>query len=113
MRKSSVTVTGKVEDELRAAQIRGVDFMTYRDLEAATGEDPNNVRRTLHYLRARRVVDVVIESDGTGWWFVLPPEYDTRLRKLSERALEEPGSRKITKPRSDKGKKHAPKQIKR
>lgn len=60
------------------------DFMNQGQLAATTGCNKNQVSAALHMLRRVRAVDVVVNPDGTGWWFALPPESDKRCRHLEE-----------------------------
>lgn len=69
---------------LEALRAPGVDFLSVRTLIAVTGEPYNRITASLHNLRRYRVVDVVVEADGTGWWFALPPESDQRSRICRE-----------------------------
>ena len=78
------TIVSLVEAELRGAG----DFMSVQMLISRTGAHSNQVTAALFSLRGFRVADVVIEKDGTGWWFALPPEQDTRCHKQSGRAPE-------------------------
>jgi hypothetical protein len=41
----------------------------------------------LFHLRKHRVIDVVVEPDGTGWWYALPESDDDRLRVHEETAV--------------------------
>lgn len=73
------------------------DFAALRQLVQATGANVHQVSAALHHLRKRRAVDVVIESNGDGFWYATPEE-DDRLRTLEERTPEE-RPRKPRKPR--------------
>lgn len=64
------------------------DFASIRELMEATGSKYNQVNAALFHLRKRRAVDVVIESDGTGWWFATPDD-DNRIRPIDERRPED------------------------
>ena len=70
------------------------DFLSQEMLCRLTGRTLNQVSAALCHLRSRRVVDVVVQPDGKGWWFYLGPDNDSRAHKVFERRLEEPGSRK-------------------
>ena len=75
MRKLKVpTCTFTVENMLRELD----DFATREDIIALTGESPNRVSAALHHLRKYKVIDVIIQPDGRGWWFVLPEISDQR-----------------------------------
>jgi len=74
-RQKRTTTTTKITEALHAP---GVDFMDLKMLMAATHEPVNRVTAALHHLRKKRVVDVVVNADGAGWWFALPPEFDQR-----------------------------------
>lgn len=84
MRHKEPTHTSLVEEILRSTE----DFFTVDMLVARGAGTPHQVRSTLIHLRIRRAADVVINPDGTGWWFALPKDYDTRSRKVVERAPE-------------------------
>lgn len=66
------------------------DFMTRRMLCMALHgrATPEQINSALHWLRKAGVVDVVIERDGTSWWYALPASSDKRLRAVDERAIE-------------------------
>ena len=104
-RHTDTPIVAKVEQALRDAA-SGPVFLSRGLLAQATGESLPSVTRALLYLQERGVADVVVENDGSGWWYALPPEQDTRTRKLTERVREEQGHRTRSKPRSDIGKKH-------
>lgn len=74
------STTTLVLDALRQAD----DFMDRRMLMAATGRSDNQVSAALFHLRKVKVVDVVVNPDGQGWWFALPPDGDTRIRVIDE-----------------------------
>jgi len=75
------------------AEMRRVeDFASVRQLQArlkAPNEQLNCIHAALSHLRKHQVVDVVVEVDGRGWWFLLPSGSDTRSRSVEERAPEE------------------------
>lgn len=75
------TTTTKILDALHAP---GIDFLDVRMLVEITGESSNRVTAALHWLRKVRSVDVVVNADGTGWWFALPPDEDARIRTIDE-----------------------------
>ena len=52
-------------------------------------ETHNRINAALHHLRKARVVDVVIEPDGTGWWYALPPQEDERSLRHELRTPED------------------------
>ena len=60
------------------------DFRTQRMLVEETGRSVNQVSAALYHLRQVRAVDVVVQPDGGGWWYALPPEGDARTRTLAE-----------------------------
>lgn len=60
------------------------DFMDQRMLREETGCTVNQVSAALHGLRHFRAADVLVQPDGTAWWFALPPEEDTRHHILAE-----------------------------
>lgn len=68
------TCTSTVERLLRELD----DFATREDIIALTGETPNRVSAALHHLRKYKVVDVIIQPDGRGWWYILPTISDQR-----------------------------------
>lgn len=80
MKIKELTHTFKVEEALRAAD----DFLTAAMIVKATKLKPNQVSAALHNLRRYRVVDVVVQPNGVGWWFTLPPEDDVRSKHLEE-----------------------------
>jgi hypothetical protein len=72
---------------------RPEDFMSVRQLMAATGCTYNQTTAALFQLRRYQAADVVIEASGSGWWFATP-DTDLRSRTVDERRVEEPGSRR-------------------
>jgi len=84
-RRQEPTWTSLVLAELRG---RAEDFASPRMLQAATSGSDRQVMAALRHLRKFRAVDVVVEVDGTGWWFALPPEGDARTKKFDLRAPE-------------------------
>lgn len=79
------TATTVIMATLRAAD----DFMSQRMLRAAcVGVTPNQISAALCHLRKRHAVGVVVEPDGVGWWFALPPAEDDRSRVVDLRAPE-------------------------
>lgn len=60
------TTTRLVLEQLCAAPN---DFMSLRMLMEATGRDYGAVHAALFNLRNYGAVDVVVNADGTGWWF--------------------------------------------
>lgn len=78
------TTTKLVMEALRASD----DFMNYRMLTAATKRNYNQVSAACFHLRKRGAIDLVIETDGVGWWYALPAESDTRSRIVDERVPE-------------------------
>lgn len=68
------TWTSLVTEKLRDTD----DFMNYAQLMAATGGTCTQISAACHHLRKCRVVDVIVEKDGVGWWYALPPEEDQR-----------------------------------
>jgi len=64
------------------------EFASARDMVAATGSNFNQVSAALHHLRKRHAVDVVVELDGTGWWFATPSN-DDRTHVVLERIPED------------------------
>jgi hypothetical protein len=78
MRRNQIpTTVGLVEEAL---QERGEEFTSLPMLVKITGRSSAQVSAALHHLRVHRAVDVVVEKDGTGWWFATP-DFDNRLRK--------------------------------
>lgn len=73
-------ITLRVERHLRSLD----DFATIPMIAAALGVARNQVSASLHNLRRVRCADVVIEPDGRGWWFALPPELDAHVRPSPE-----------------------------
>ena len=72
------------------------DFASTQDLINATGSSYNQATAALFHLRKRGAIDVVIEHDGTAWWFATPGS-DDRTRTLEERTPEEqPRNRRRT-----------------
>lgn len=89
---SEETVTSKVEDALRIATAKG-EFLNLPMLVQVTGESYGNILRSLLHLKNHKVVFVVINADGVGWWAASPPEQDTRIRSYRKRAIEPEGNR--------------------
>lgn len=88
------TTTSLVVESLKRAD----DFMTYEMLMEATGRNHNQVSAACFHLRKHKVIDVVVNPDGKGWWYVLPETEDKRIRRVDERTPE-------TKPRNRRKKK--------
>ena len=70
------THTSKVVDALAHAEN---DFMSLHQLMAATGSTNTQVSAALYHMRKFQVVDVVIEPDGTGWWFLTGDDQRTKI----------------------------------
>ena len=68
------TCVGLVEEVLRKQD----DFLTGCMLQQMTGLASNQISAALCSLRKYGVIDVVIQADGIGWWYALPPLYDQR-----------------------------------
>lgn len=75
------------------------EFLSVPMLTKQTGGTHNQVLAALWHLRQHRVCDVVVETDGRGWWFALPNELDTRSKHVAQRTPESK-KRKIRKGRS-------------
>lgn len=85
MKRKVPTCTFKILQALREAD----DFMSADMISAKTGCDRNQISASLHHLRTRaKVVDVVVNPDGRGWWFALPEDMDTRSIIHEERTPE-------------------------
>lgn len=82
-RLRQTTTTTLVMDHLRRVD----DFVTARQLQAATGRNCNQVSAALHQLHVHRAVDCVA-SDRQLWWFATP-DSDTRIRTVDEKAVED------------------------
>lgn len=95
MRLKHPTYVSLVLEQLRA---RKDDFADAPMLVKSTGCTYNQVHASLHHLRKARCAEVVVESDGHGWWFALPPENDTRQVVHEEFAYEN-GPRRIRRKR--------------
>lgn len=80
MRKiTQPTTTSLVLEALRTTQ----EFMSLDMLRQVTGRfKPGDVRAALLGLRKYHAVDVVVEKDGTGWWFATGQ--DTRTKQIRE-----------------------------
>lgn len=97
MKSKHPTCTSLVEDALRQRD----DFMTKRQLREATGLTANRLSAAMHNLwRRYKVIDCVLASDGTSWWWALPPEKDNRNFKRLE-ICEETKPRKPRKPKKE------------
>ena len=57
---------------MEALKSKPNDFHSIRQLIALTRRSGSQISAALHHLREHRAVDVVIEVDGTGWWFATP-----------------------------------------
>lgn len=64
------------------------DFFTIPQIGQELQITTNQASAALYNLRRTRCVDVVIEPDGTGWWFALPPEMDAHKRPSPEEVLD-------------------------
>jgi hypothetical protein len=78
MKRSQVPTTTMLVEE--ALQERKEDFTSILQLVKMTGRNSSQISAALHHLRTHRAVDVVVEKDGTGWWFPTP-DSDTRVWK--------------------------------
>lgn len=98
MKKSKQqTWTSRVEEVLRATD----DFMSRKMLKHRIPDiNDNQLSAALLSLRGYRVVDVIVNPDGEGWWFALPTEGDARSHHIDERTPE-------TKPRKTRAFKKA------
>lgn len=74
------------------------DLLRYDELQRATGEPYNRVNAALFELLAHRAVGVVVDGDGARYWYALPSQEDDRIRVVTERVREEPGSRRRRRP---------------
>lgn len=72
------TTTTLIVEALKSAD----DFMSKAMLRQATREPPNRIGAALFHLRKHRVIDCVIEPDGTSWWFLTND--DDRQRTVAE-----------------------------
>lgn len=66
---------------------RADDFRTAQQLVGETARNGNQVSAALHSLRKYKAVDC-LASDSTLYWYALPPEGDTRKRRVDEKAPE-------------------------
>lgn len=89
------TCTTLVAEALRTAD----DFLSVRDLVKQTACQVDQVRAALSHLKQHHVVDLVGQSNGETFWFLLPPTEDDRHRVVAERAVE----LKPRRPRRKKG----------
>lgn len=60
------------------------DFANRPMIMLATRISSDQFTATVHCLRKYRVIDVIIQPDGSAWWYALPAELDTRVRHLDE-----------------------------
>lgn len=99
MRKTQRTWTSLVLEVLRARAASVDCFMDYRMLKSSTGANVCQVAAALCHLRRVRAVDVIVNADGHGWWYALPPDEDRRSRAVEERVPEsKPRRRRRLKP---------------
>jgi len=97
MKIKQTTWTSLITERLRATD----DFLSRKMIkDRVTGINDNQLSAALAHLRKRHAIDVVVEADGTGWWFALPIGSDTRNYAVEERAPES----KPRKPRKPKAK---------
>lgn len=87
-RAKEPSFTSRVEATLRATD----DFMTIKQIAAASGVDAKNVRSALGTLHKLFDGAAFIVEAGKTYWY-LTPETDKRCRKVEERVVEEPGNR--------------------
>lgn len=80
-----VTTTDLVLDYLRASD----DLKTYVDIQRCINKSMSNITAALSHLKKHRSIDFVVDSNGTAFFFALPPEEDTRCRIHHEREKEE------------------------
>lgn len=92
-----VTYTKLVEDYLRNQS--GPLFATADTLRTVLHVPDYAITKTLHYLRGHKVLDCLY-ADGALHWYALPPEQDTRIRVMQERAEEGKGARGPRKPKA-------------
>lgn len=84
-RNKEPTWTSLVLEALRA---KPNDFLSHAMLKQATGGSDAQIGAACRHLRKHRAADVVIETDGRGWWFALPPEQDDRSHHMLLRSIE-------------------------
>jgi predicted pyridoxine 5'-phosphate oxidase superfamily flavin-nucleotide-binding protein len=82
-RLRQTTTTLLVEEALRGVD----DFLSIAMLRLLTGRTRDQIHAALCHLRDHRVVDVVVNPDGTGWWFARPTSDDDRRRVIPETAM--------------------------
>ena len=91
------TCTSRIEDALRNAD----DFMSVSMLMEKCTCTNNQTFAALHHLRNRHVVDVIINGDGTSWWYARPKEEDNRTKRVELRTPEEaPRKKRVYKRRT-------------
>lgn len=82
------TVTSLVFEVLWARTDIG-EFTNQAQLrDLVPSANSNQISAAIHELRKYEVVDVVIDPDGTGWWFTNPKHMDKRSRVVLERTPE-------------------------
>ena len=87
-RLKSPTITSLVFEVLFARTAIG-EFTSQGQLrDLIPTANANQISAALHDLRKYEAVDVVIEPDGTGWWFTNPSHMDRRSRVVLERTPE-------------------------
>lgn len=79
------TCTSLVEEALRNKD----DFMSKIQLVETTKLTRGQVSAAIHHLWRRcKIVDCIIETDGTSWWYTLSEDKDIRNYKVDERSEE-------------------------
>lgn len=74
----NVTKSLRVEEYLQSHE-----FSRRADIASALKLRVDQVAVALNHLRNHGAVDVVVEHNGVGWWFVTP-EHDQRTRRVQE-----------------------------
>lgn len=84
----SPTITSLVYEVIWARTSIG-EFTSQAQLrDLVPGANGNQISAALHDLRKYEAADVVVEPDGTGWWFANPQHMDKRSRIVHERTPE-------------------------
>lgn len=87
-RDQEPTLISRIEDAFAKAD----DFLTVRQLAAATGIYSNTIASILSTMRVKYQAFDCVEQDKSLWWYPTP-ETDKRLKRVAARVPEEAGHR--------------------
>ena len=94
MKIKQPTYTTLIEEFLRNTEDTHTYEQIYTRVYSLTGNATmNQISAACSHLKRHGVIDFIVETDGTVWWYALPKDNDDRSRVIDERTPE-------TKPRN-------------